>query len=76
MYFNKINFKYCQKPPNVIPKAEIITIAKITRITTSKSKSQYDLAKFLLLILLSLNENTIKKINPTKGIENKTEYPK
>lgn len=37
---------------------------------------KYDLAKFFLLILPSLREKTINKINPTNGIEKSNVYPK
>ena len=39
-------------------------------------KQKYDLAKFFRLTLDAVKANTIRRINPTQGIENRSSYPK
>ncbi len=46
------------------------------RIANTIRKQKYDLAKFFRFTLVAVKANTIRSINPTQGIENRSSYPK
>ena len=55
----------------------IIIINTTNNITNKIIKQKYERAKLRKFkFLVPPNENTIKKINPTNGIENRSSYPK